>query len=170
MHKWEFQAPYHIPMPWHLALGEGDLWALGIEDHQGLCAGAPLVWRKGTNRISCALGPRAKQRLHRNLGQTCLWFLEDLLGKQGVTVAHCGVRILEANVSGIIISVNSSRGGHFDEKKKKNWPQSSGLRSTRTNNKTGGNTTPAFSKQAAERYLPRHIAASNHTQIQSTTH
>ena len=29
------------------------------------------------------LGPRAKQRLHRNLGQTCLQFLEDLLGKQG---------------------------------------------------------------------------------------
>ena len=59
------------------------------------------------------LGPRTKQRLHRNLGQTCLWFLEDLLGKQWVTVARCWARILEANVSEIIISMNSSRGGCF---------------------------------------------------------
>ena len=39
-------------------------------------------------QLSCALGPREKQRLHRNLGQTCLQFLEDLLRKQGVTMAH----------------------------------------------------------------------------------
>ena len=62
----------------------------------------PLL--KGTHRISCALGPRAKQRLYRNLGQTCLWFLEDVLEKQGVSVAHSGGRILEAKVLGIIIS------------------------------------------------------------------
>ena len=40
---------------------------------------------KGTHRISHALGPRAKKSLHRNLSQTSLPFLEDLLGKQGVT-------------------------------------------------------------------------------------
>ena len=44
---------------------------------------------KGAHRLSCALGPRVKQRLHRNLGQTCLQFLEDLLGKQWVTMACC---------------------------------------------------------------------------------
>ena len=37
---------------------------------------------KGTYRSSCALGSRAKERLHRNLGQTCLRFLEDLLRKR----------------------------------------------------------------------------------------
>ena len=68
---------------------------------------------KGAHRLSCAFSPRAKERLHRNLGQTCLWFLEDLLGKQGVTVTHCGGRTLEAKVLGIIISMCSSRGGHF---------------------------------------------------------
>ena len=56
----------------------------------------PLL--KGTHRLSCALGPRVKQRLHRNLGQTCLQFLENLLGKQGVTVGCCGGRELEAKV------------------------------------------------------------------------
>ncbi len=38
---------------------------------------------KGTPRLSHALGPRAKQSLYSNLGQTWLQFLEDLLGKQG---------------------------------------------------------------------------------------
>ena len=49
---------------------------------------------KGAYRLSCALSPRAKQSLHRNLGQTRLQFLEDLLGKQGVNVACCGGRAL----------------------------------------------------------------------------
>ena len=39
----------------------------------------PLL--KGSHRVSCAVGPRAKQRLHRNWGQTFLQFLEELLGK-----------------------------------------------------------------------------------------
>ena len=82
----------------------------------------PLL--KVVYRLSCALGLREKQRLHRTLGQTCLWFLEDLLGKQGVTVACCGWRTIEAKVSGIIISRNS-RGGQFG----KIWPYPSGLRS-----------------------------------------
>ena len=43
--------------------------------------GTPFL--KGAHRLSRALSPRAKQRLHRNLGQTCLWMLEDLLGNLG---------------------------------------------------------------------------------------
>ena len=35
---------------------------------------------KGTLKLSHALGPRAKQRLHRNLGQTGMQFLKYLLG------------------------------------------------------------------------------------------
>ena len=38
---------------------------------------------KGAHRLSGALGPKAKWRHHRNLGQICLWFMEDLLDKQG---------------------------------------------------------------------------------------
>ena len=51
----------------------------GIEE-----IGTPLL--KGAHRVSCALDPRAKQRIHKNLGQTYLQILEDLLGKQG----YCG--------------------------------------------------------------------------------
>ena len=40
----------------------------------------PLL--KGAHRLSWAPGPRAKQRLHRNLGEIGLRFLDDLLGKQ----------------------------------------------------------------------------------------
>ena len=59
---------------------------------------------KGAHRFSCALGPRAKQSLHRNLGWTSLQFLEDFLGKQGETVDHCGGKTLEAKFLGIFIS------------------------------------------------------------------
>jgi len=88
---------------------------------------------KGTHRLSGALGPSAKQRLHRRLGQTCLQLMEDLLGKQ-VTVAHCGGGTLEAKVSGRNISVYLSRYGHFG----KIWFYPSGLRSPRPNNKLVG--------------------------------
>ena len=90
---------------------------------------------------------RAKQRLHRNLGQTWLQFLEDLLGKQGVTVAYGLLwgKALEAEVLGIIISVCPSRGGHFG----KIPPHPSGLRSPRPNNNLGRITTPPMSKQSA---------------------
>ena len=138
---------------WGLALGGGgDPGAFGIEGPAGLVRRSstemgttetPLL--KGAHRFSCALGPRAKLRLHKNLGQTYLWILEALLGKQWVTVAHCRGRTLEAKVSGIIISMNSPGCGHFG----KIWPHPSGLRSPRPNNKLGGNTAPTISKQAA---------------------
>ena len=38
---------------------------------------------KGACRVSCALGPRAKWGLHKDLGQTYLPILERLLGKPG---------------------------------------------------------------------------------------
>ena len=117
----------------------------------------PLL--KGTHRLSCALCPWVKQRRHRNLGQTCLKFLEDLLGKWGVTVAHCWGTALEAKVLGIIITVNSFRGGHFG----KIWPHTSDLRSPRPNNKPGRNTAQP-STNGLPKDTPRHTATSNHTQ------
>ena len=52
---------------------------------------------------------RAKQRFHKNLGQACLQVLEGLLEKQQVAVACLGGggKTLEAEVSGIIIGMNS---------------------------------------------------------------
>ena len=44
---------------------------------------------EGAHKVSCELQPRAKQWLHRSLGQTYLWVLEGLLGRQGLAVAHC---------------------------------------------------------------------------------
>ena len=86
----------------------------GIEDQRSLCAGnTDSILERCTQAFSHALGPRAKQNLHRNLGQTCQQFLEDLLGKMGVTVAHFGGRTLEAKVLGIIISMCTSGCGHF---------------------------------------------------------
>ena len=84
---------------------------------------------------------------------------------RGVTVAHCGGRTLEAKLSGIFISVCSSRGGHFG----KIWPHPSALRSPRPNNNPGGITAPPISKQVAQR-SPRHTATSIPIQRQSPTH
>ena len=100
---------------------------------------------KGTDRRSRALGPRAKQRLHSNLGHTSLQFLEDLLRKSGVTVAPSGRRILEAKVFGIFISVCSSRDGHFG----KIWPHQSVLISPMQKKNPGGITAIPNSKQVA---------------------
>ena len=51
-------------------------------------------------------------------------------------MAHCWRRTLETKVLGIIISMYSSRGGHFG----KVWPHPSGVRSPRPTNNLGGNT------------------------------
>ena len=91
---------------------------------------------KGAQRLSCALGLRAEQRPHINLGQIWLQFLEDLLGKRG----DCGslqMKVIEGKISGIIISVCSSIGGHFE----KSCPP-------RPNSNPGRTTAPPFSKQA----------------------
>ena len=44
----------------------------------------PLL--EGAHRIPCALGPRGKQGLHKNLSQTYLQIIEGIQGKQGVAV------------------------------------------------------------------------------------
>ena len=77
---------------------------------------------KGTHTLLCALGPRAKERLHSSMGQTYLVILVDLLGKQAASVAYCG-----AEVSGVIIIKSSPSGGNFE----KIWPHQSGLKSPR---------------------------------------
>ena len=90
--------------------------AFGFECQWDLSAGAPQdrgkqtpLW-EGAHRLSCALGPKAKQRLHKNLGQTCLWFLEDLLGREGLAAFHCGGRTLEVEAPE---NVSSPGGCHF---------------------------------------------------------
>ena len=120
---------------------------------------------KGAHRLSHALGLRAKWRLHRNLGQTWLHFLKDLLEKQGVTVACCGRRTLEGEVSGILSSMYSSTGGHF----RKILPHPSVPRSPGPNNNPGGISAPPISKRLPKD-LPRHTATSNLTQRQIPTH
>ena len=102
----------------------------------------PLL--EGTHRIPFAQGPRTKQGLHKNLGQTYLWVLEGLLGKQGTNLACCFCRTLEAEVLGIFIGVSSPGGCHFG----KIWYHPSGPRSPRSNNKEGRNTAPSIRKQA----------------------
>ena len=107
--------------------------------------GKDTTFLKSTHRISCVLGPKVKQSLHRNLDQIWLQFLEDLLGKQGVIVAHSEGRTLEAKFSGIFISMCSSRCGHFG----KIWPHPSPLRSSRPNNNPGWIRVLPINKQAA---------------------
>lgn len=67
----------------------------------------------GTHMVSCALGLRAKQGLHKNLGQTYLWVLEGLQGMQKSAVAHRGARTLRWRPQGIIIAMSSLGGWHI---------------------------------------------------------
>lgn len=101
---------------------------------------------KGTHRLPCALGPRAKQGHHQDLGQTYLQVLGGLLGKKWEAVAHWGRGgTLQEEVPGIFIGVSSPGGCHFG----KIWPHTSGLRIPRQNNKQAGNISLPISKQAA---------------------
>ena len=95
-------------MPADLALGgvPGALKASGTcaqELHETGGNGDPFL--KGAHRLSCVLGPRAKQRLHRYLGQTRLQFLENLLGKQvtGLWVKDIGGKGLENNHQHVLL-------------------------------------------------------------------
>ena len=87
---------------------------------------------KGAHRVSCALGPRAKKRFHRNLS-----YLPVVLeGSPWKKWGDCGLLWgKEAKFCGIIISVCSSGHGHFG----KIWPHPSGLRGSRPKNNPGGN-------------------------------
>ena len=165
-------SPMSGPHAWGSGTGRRSPWSIWHWRPMGLACRSSLglgdtetPFLKEVHRLSCALGPRAKQSLHRNLGQIWLQFLEDLLGKQGVIVARCRGRTLEAKVSGIIISVCSSRGGHFG----KIWPYPSGLRSPgQTTNQVGTQLHPSANR--LHEGSPRCTAASNHTQRQSPNH
>ena len=54
---------------------------------------------EGVDKVSHALGPREN---HRSQGQTYLWILEGLLGRQWMAVTYCGARTLVAEVQGTI--------------------------------------------------------------------
>ena len=89
-------------------------------------------------RVSCTLGPRAKQGVHKDMGKTYLWVLEGLSGKHGLPVDCCG------GTTVIIIGVTSPGSFHFG----KTSLHPSGLRSPRPNNKQGGNAAKLISKEA----------------------
>lgn len=57
---------------------------------------------EGAHKVSFALGPRAKQRPHKNLRQTYMLFVEGVPRMQVLTVDHCEGRTLEAEVPGNI--------------------------------------------------------------------
>ena len=148
------KTPSHIRFPsLGTGIGRSSLWRnkhwepVGLVHRNSTGLGVmdtPFV--KGTHRLWCARGPRAKQRLHSNLSQTCLWFLEDLLGKQGwLWLVVVRGRTLEAKVSGMIISMNSPAGSCFG----RIWTHPLGLRSHRQNNTPGGKSDLSISKQAA---------------------
>ena len=102
---------------------------------------------KSTHRLSHALGPREKQCLHRNLGQTLTAVLGGHPGKTGVNVASCEGGTLEAKLSGIFRSSAFLWRWPFWENLAP--PVSQLLRSPRANNNPGGITAPPLSKQAA---------------------
>ena len=98
---------------------------------------------KGSHRISCALGPRVKERLHRNLGQTWL----QVRGSPGQTRGDCG-SLWGKDSGGKVLGNNHQYKhlwtGHFG----KIWPHSSVLRGPGQTITQVGNTTPPISKQA----------------------
>ena len=78
-----------------------------------------------------------------------------------MTLAHCGGRTLEEKVSGIIISMCSSKGGNFGKN----------LRSPRTNNHLSKIIPhPPANRLTKDAPSPRHTATWSLTQRQSPTH
>ena len=87
---------------------------------------------------------RTKQGLHKNLGQTYVQVLEGLLGKKGAAMAQSGDRTLEVGVPGT--NHQCSPGGcPFG----KIWPQPSGLRSPRSNNRLETQLCPPEGQEPA---------------------
>ena len=68
---------------------------------------------EGTHRLSQALDSQGKAEAPWESGLEMTAVPENLLGKQGVTVAYCGGRTLEEKLLGIFISVHFSGGGYF---------------------------------------------------------
>ena len=93
----------------------------------------------GYTQVSCALGPRAKQRLHVNLSQIYLQVSEYFLGKQG---GSCDL------LWGKDIGGRGFRNDHWHESFGKICPHPPELRSSRPKNTLGGNTVVPISKEA----------------------
>ena len=75
-------------------------WLAGLEWRSCTGLGETTPFLKSTHKVSCALGPRAKQWLHKNLYQTYLWAWEGLLGRQGSGMAPCTGKALEVEAPG----------------------------------------------------------------------
>ena len=97
-----------------LALGERATRTSGIEGQWGLVCRSSTGQREAetpflarAHRLSCALGPRAKQGLGWESGFDVPAVLGGPPGKAGVNVACCGERTLEAKLSGIFLSCGS---------------------------------------------------------------
>ena len=92
-----------------------------------------------------SLSSREKQWLHRNLGQTYLQVLEDLLGRQGLSVSLCRGRTLGVAASSVLapleVRILEMRPSPTH---KLQAPVQIYLSS---NNKEDGNTAPPISRQ-----------------------
>ena len=90
----EFQAPRQAPEPgvWNQEEVPQSIWlsrpeGLECKSSIGLKkAETPLL--EGAHKVSGALGPKAKQWLHRSPEQTYWWVLEGLQRRQELAVAH----------------------------------------------------------------------------------
>ena len=122
----------HVRLP---SLGGGGVWHQEEEPPEhlalkvsGAWVGAPQDWGKqteiplleGVHKLSCALGPRAKQWLHKSLGQTYLGVLGGSPCEAGVGCGSLrGHGHWWQRPQGILITVSSPRGHHFGTK---TWP------------------------------------------------
>ena len=137
LQEWEFWTPHQVPMLGDLALGEGAHGAFGLMYRSYMRLGEiETPFLKSSHRVLQAL-VQSRDTIGIWVRPACsYWWISR--GKRG----DCG---LETKVLGIIISMCSSRGGHFG----KIWPNLSGLRSPGPNNNPSGITAPPISKQAA---------------------
>ena len=105
-----------------------------------------------THKALHALGPRAKQWLHRSLGQTYLHFLEGLLTYEEWSWLTVGARALVVEAPGNIHWCGLSWRTPFWHEI---WPHATACRlqyettMLRPNNQQGGNTAPSISRQVA---------------------
>ena len=86
-----------VPQPGGLTLLRGASIAFGIEGQQRSSTGlgeTETLLLECTHKVSCTLGPRAKKKLLKSQGQSYLWVLEGLLGRQESAMSHCGGRTL----------------------------------------------------------------------------
>ena len=148
---WEFWAPHQASLPRGLAsqveaptefgLKANRAWLqklLGLGETE-----TPLL--EGACKVSHALGPRTRQYLHRNLGQTYLWILKGLPGVGGSPRE--------------VLNVSSPGGHHFGTE---SWPYPTACRlqcwdtSGQTTDKMG--TQPHSSTERLAKVVLRPLA------------